>query len=76
MALNKIGLHFPGNSMEAVHVGSGVGHGDADEMEYEIWKDADGTHVVGAWHVDSGLVTWFYADQSDVDSILADTFGY
>lgn len=76
MALNHIGLHFPGNSEEAIYVGSGVGHGDADEMEYEIWADCDGDHIVGASHVDVGLVTWYWADQSDVDKILDDTFGY
>lgn len=75
MALDKIGIHFPGNSMEAEHVGSNVGYGSCEGMEYEIWKDCDGRHIVGACHEDVGLTTWFYADQTDVDTILDGTFG-
>lgn len=75
MSLRKIGLHFPGNSMEAVHVGSGVGQGDAEDMEYDVWNDADGTPIVGATHIDVGLTVWYWADPSDIEAILNDTFG-
>lgn len=68
MALEHIGLHFPGNSEESVQ--EDYHYVESTDMCYEVWRASDGDLYVGAYSDSVGLVTWYYATQADVDEIL------
>lgn len=73
--MHKIGLHFPGNSEEAVKVAEF--YNLATGMDYEIWKDCDGELYVAASHEDVGQITWWDMSRDELKDITddAESFG-
>lgn len=66
MYVDKVGIHFPGNSEGAKHID---GFYDSSKgMEYELWEES-GSLVMGASHDAVGLVTWYYVDQEYWDKL-------
>lgn len=67
--MRRIGLHFPGNSEEAMALASA--YNPETNMAYELWADCDGDLVMAAWHDGVGLVNWFWVTKGEWDDLAA-----
>lgn len=81
MYVNKIGIRLP--SMEAMRYGgddnpeSWYLYNEETGMAYELWVTPSDEYVLGAYHDDVGLVTWYDIDleyweklETDISNIV------